>query len=98
VRTGVDPVAESFTEHVTARVAAESLQRELAAALARLATADRDVLLLVAWADLTYEEVGRALNIPVGTVRSRLHRARRKVRAAMGGTNPADVNEETGNG
>ncbi|SCF41267.1 Sigma-70, region 4 [Micromonospora matsumotoense] len=35
---------------------------------------------MVAWADLTYEEVGRALAIPLGTVRSRLHRARQKIR------------------
>jgi DNA-directed RNA polymerase specialized sigma24 family protein len=38
------------------------------------------VLLLYAWADLDYEAIGRALGIPVGTVRSRLHRARAAVR------------------
>lgn len=42
------------------------------------------MLLLVAWADLTYTEVAEALGIPVGTVRSRLNRARRKVRSALG--------------
>ncbi|HST57702.1 MAG TPA: sigma-70 family RNA polymerase sigma factor, partial [Longimicrobium sp.] len=49
----------------------------LARALARLTPADRDVLLLVAWADLTYQEVADALGVPVGTVRSRLHRGRK---------------------
>ena len=45
---------------------------------------DRDVLLLIAWEGLAYEEVATALGIPVGTVRSRLNRARRKVRAELG--------------
>jgi RNA polymerase sigma-70 factor (ECF subfamily) len=49
-------------------------------AIARLARADRDVLLLVAWGELSYEEVAAALGVPVGTVRSRLHRARAAVR------------------
>jgi RNA polymerase sigma-70 factor (ECF subfamily) len=39
--------------------------------------------LLVAWAELTYEETARALDVPVGTVRSRPHRARAEVRAAL---------------
>jgi DNA-directed RNA polymerase specialized sigma24 family protein len=37
-------------------------------------------LLLYAWEDLTYEEIGEALAVPVGTVRSRLNRVRRKLR------------------
>ena len=53
------------------------------------------MLLLVAWADLTYEGVADALGVPVGTVRSRLHRARRKVREALGGTNPIEISEES---
>jgi RNA polymerase sigma-70 factor (ECF subfamily) len=51
------------------------------------------VLLLVAWADPTYQEVAAALDIPVGTVRSRLNRARRVVRAALGGVDPTLVAE-----
>ena len=53
-------------------------------ALARLPEAERSVLLLVAWADLTYEEVSVALDIPMGTVRSRLHRARMRLRELLG--------------
>lgn len=87
-RTGVDRVAESHTERVDARVAAASLNKEIAVALAALSAGDRDVLLLIAWADLSYEEVAEALGIPIGTVRSRLHRARRKVREALGGVDP----------
>ncbi len=41
---------------------------------------ERDVVLLYAWEELSYEEIARALDVPVGTVRSRLHRARRRLR------------------
>jgi RNA polymerase sigma-70 factor (ECF subfamily) len=54
--------------------------RRAVAAIAKLSPGDRDVLLLVAWADLAYEEVAAALDVPVGTVRSRLNRARTAIR------------------
>jgi RNA polymerase sigma factor (sigma-70 family) len=73
----------SHADRVVAQVAAQQLRAPLAAALAGLSAADRDVLLLIAWEQLTYDEVSAALAIPVGTVRSRLNRARRKVRAAL---------------
>lgn len=93
-RTGTDPVTDSI-EGVDARVSAAACSRELAGALAGLPAGDRDVLLLVAWADLSYQQVAEALSIPLGTVRSRLNRARRKVREALGGSDPTDVQEET---
>ena len=62
------------------RLDAAEQARRAVVAIARLKPADRDVLLLVAWADLSYEEVAGALGIPVGTVRSRLNRARTAVR------------------
>jgi RNA polymerase sigma factor (sigma-70 family) len=49
-------------------------------ALAGLRRQERDVLTLVAWGELDYEGVALALGIPVGTVRSRLSRARRRLR------------------
>jgi RNA polymerase sigma-70 factor (ECF subfamily) len=71
-------------------VAAGAASRTLARALASLSAADRNTLLLVAWAGLTYAEVAEALDVPVGTVRSRLNRARTRVRsfleAELGGT------------
>ena len=85
-----DGVADRVADDVTAREA----NGPLAAALARLSSAERGVLLLIAWADLDYGETAQALGIPVGTVRSRLNRARRKVREALSGTNPAAANEE----
>ncbi|MEV4889556.1 sigma factor-like helix-turn-helix DNA-binding protein, partial [Nonomuraea sp. NPDC055795] len=51
------------------------------------------LLLLVAWADLTYEDAALALGVPVGTVRSRLHRLRVKVRRTLGGADPFAAEE-----
>ncbi|MET8339872.1 RNA polymerase sigma factor [Streptosporangium canum] len=96
VRSGIDEIAEPYTERVDDRVTAQ--QAGLAAALAKLSPDDREVLLLVAWADMSYEDVARALDIPVGTVRSRLHRARAKTRQALGGFNPAVTREESFDG
>jgi RNA polymerase sigma factor (sigma-70 family) len=89
-RTGVDPVVELDTDRVANDVTAAAASRQLAAALARLTDGDRHVLLLFAWADLRYDEIATALSIPIGTVRSRLHRARAGVREALGDTNPLD--------
>lgn len=88
LRTAPEDVVESPADRVAAGVTAQASRPALAHALAGIAARDRDVLLLVAWSDLSYEEVARALDIPVGTVRSRLNRARRKLRAALGDTNP----------
>lgn len=75
-------------ERVDEWVSAQGLRGRLAGAIAGLSGGDRDVLLLVALAELSHQEVAAALDIPYGTVGSRLNRARRKVRAALGGTNP----------
>jgi RNA polymerase sigma factor (sigma-70 family) len=82
-RTGVDAVASSWSDRADDRVSAQAMNRDLASALAALSAGDRDVLLPVAWAELSYAEVALALQLPVGTVRSRLNRARRKVRDAL---------------
>jgi RNA polymerase sigma factor (sigma-70 family) len=63
-----------------ARLEAQMLGPQLSAALGSLPAADRDALLLRAWAELDYDEIAHALDIPIGTVRSRIHRARRRVR------------------
>lgn len=87
-RAPVDADVESPADRVAAGVTAQASRPELASALAALPAKDRDVLLLIAWGDLTYGEVAQALGIPIGTVRSRLNRGRRKVREALGDTNP----------
>lgn len=55
----------------------------LAGALATLDPAQRDVLLLHAWEELSYEEIAQALDVPLGTVRSRLARARAHLRSRL---------------
>jgi RNA polymerase sigma factor (sigma-70 family) len=52
----------------------------VAEALSVLSREERDVLLLFAWVDLSYEQIAEALALPVGTVRSRLNRARARMR------------------
>ena len=94
-RTGADPVMEPFTDRVDERVSASTASRQLAAALARLPEESRDTLLLVVWGDLSYAEVATALGVPVGTVRSRMSRARSKLRRTLGGANPAASDEES---
>jgi RNA polymerase sigma factor (sigma-70 family) len=93
-RTGADPVMEPFTDRVDDRVSASNASRQLAAALARLSAEHRDTLLLVAWGDLSYDEVATALGVPVGTVRSRLSRARSKLRRTLGDADPSALTEE----
>jgi RNA polymerase sigma factor (sigma-70 family) len=67
--------------------------------LRRLPRVDRDTLLLVVWGELSYEEAATALGVPVGTVRSRIARARRRLMTSLGPaggrragvTSPADL-------
>lgn len=94
-RTPKDGITEGHEERAADRVSAGSAGGALAGALAGLSPGDRDVLLLIALADLTYEEVAHALGLKYGTVASRLNRARRKLRAALGGVNPAMTTEES---
>lgn len=63
--------------------ATPSEEPRLAAALAELPLEERDPLLLFVWGDLSYEQIAEALALPVGTVRSRLHRARGRLRYAL---------------
>jgi RNA polymerase sigma-70 factor (ECF subfamily) len=93
-RTGVDPATEPVADQVTDKVAAQAAGRELAAALAALPQAQRDVLLLVA-GGLSYQEAGLALGVPAGTVSSRLSRARQTVREALGGLDPTRPGRES---
>ncbi|MFI7439829.1 RNA polymerase sigma factor [Nonomuraea indica] len=97
-RYGVDTDAPGPEDRVAVRVSAQSLRPSLAAALADLPQRDRDVVLLVALAGLSHDEVATALGIPYGTVGSRLNRARRRLRASLGGANPMRVLEEADHG
>ena len=59
------------------------LAPELVAALRGLPVAERDTLLLVVWGELTQDEAAVALGVPVGTVSSRITRARKRLAAAL---------------
>lgn len=70
-------------DDIDARLDAEGARPALARALAALRPEDRDALVLFAWTPLGYDEIAQALEIPVGTVGSRLNRARRILRAEL---------------
>jgi RNA polymerase sigma factor (sigma-70 family) len=88
-RTGASLVAPSEEDLIADRVSALAARPALAAALAGLDRRDRDVLLLVALAGLSYDEVAESLGIPYGTVCSRLSRARRLLRDCLKASGPA---------
>lgn len=60
-----------------------ALDPALVRALRALDRRDRETILLVVWGELTYEQAAEALAVPVGTVRSRISRARRQLSAAV---------------
>lgn len=69
---------------VDGRLDAAGSAPALRVALAGLPAEEREVLLLVAWEQLTPSEVAVALGIPAGTARSRLHRARKRITSGWG--------------
>jgi RNA polymerase sigma factor (sigma-70 family) len=88
-RTGADPVTEPFTERVDAAVSADSAKARLAGALARLPSSQRDALLLLVWAELSYDQIAAATGVPLGTVQSRISRARQRLRKQLADLDPA---------
>jgi RNA polymerase sigma-70 factor (ECF subfamily) len=46
---------------------------------------------MITWAELTYDQAAEALGVPEGTVRSRMSRARARLRAALGGVDPTSI-------
>jgi RNA polymerase sigma factor (sigma-70 family) len=76
-------VADHVDDRTASVVDAKSLMVDLSEALAELRPEERDVLLMVAWADLSAAEVAEVTETPVATVRTRLFRARAKLRARI---------------
>jgi len=82
----MDPLEDEMPELAQRATQGDALMvRDLERAVAALPIAQRQVLLLVALEDLSYEETARVLEIPIGTVMSRLARAREKLRLLMQG-------------
>ena len=84
----LDLVTEDFSDRAAERVSALALRPQLAAVLDGMRWRDRELLLLVAWAGLSYEESAAALGITVSAVKSRLNRIRVRTRASLADTKP----------
>ena len=78
---------DDLADRVSGALDATDLWHRVADAVTALPKPERDALLLHVWERLAYEDIAAAQGVPVGTVRSRLHRARRRLRelAAPGG-------------
>lgn len=85
----------SAFDDADARLDAQRLGPTVMSAIGRLSSGDRDALLLFAWADLSYEQIADALTIPIGTVRSRLNRARSSLKGALEEHVPVSTKEVT---
>jgi RNA polymerase sigma factor (sigma-70 family) len=73
-----------FSDEVLGLMADEAQMAEVRAIVGQLGEHERDVLALCVWAGLDYDEAALALDLPVGTIRSRLSRARTHVRELVG--------------
>jgi RNA polymerase sigma-70 factor (ECF subfamily) len=79
-----------FSDDVVGRLADERQMADVLAVIERLPGQEQEVLALCAWSGLSYEDCALALGVPVGTVRSRLSRARTHLRELLenGGHEP----------
>ncbi|TDD73884.1 RNA polymerase sigma factor [Actinomadura darangshiensis] len=82
-RTGTDPAEDGVADRASDRASAAALGPGLAKALASLNAQERHAVLLLAWAELSYAEIAATLDLPLGTVKSKIHRARNKLRKAL---------------
>ncbi|KQY57792.1 hypothetical protein ASD66_07010 [Nocardioides sp. Root151] len=82
-RLPVDADSPDHAEAVIGRLDDERRMAALLTAHEGLPRRDQEIFSLVVWSELTYEQAAAALGIPVGTVRSRLSRARRRLHAAV---------------
>lgn len=81
--SGVDPADPSESLQPGAELERADENRKLMAALAKLSVDHRTVLVLKDLEDQKYEEIAEIMNVPIGTVRSRLHRARAELRELL---------------
>jgi RNA polymerase sigma factor (sigma-70 family) len=93
-----EPAGEDMGGRAAERVTAEALRPRLAAVLSGLSRDDRELLLLIAWAGLSYAESAEAMGLTVSAVKSRLNRIRTRTRKALGGADPMSADEETSDG
>jgi len=85
------PVAEpDLADDTSSRLDSEAQMRRVLIALDRLSESDREVLALSVWSGLSQPDVARALGVPVGTVKSRLARARQRLHVLADGRPASD--------
>lgn len=85
-----EPADPSSLEPPTPAVELAEESAKLTAALARLSPDHRAVLVLKDIDGLMYEQIAEVVGVPVGTVRSRIHRARLELRALLGANDARD--------
>jgi RNA polymerase sigma-70 factor (ECF subfamily) len=87
------PEEPDFAEESPTRLDDQAAMRELLLLFTRLPRREQDVIALCEWSGLSYEDAAVALDVPIGTVRSRLARGRRRLRElATAGGPEVDVN------
>jgi RNA polymerase sigma-70 factor (ECF subfamily) len=86
---------DSLADAVAAALDAHAMWAHVNEAIASLPDGERDALVLYAWEDLSYEDIALALDIPIGTVRSRINRARKRIRelVAVAGKQVVEPND-----
>lgn len=91
-----EEVVPDFAEEITARIDDRERLALVRTALEALRKPEREVLALCVWSGLDYAEAAEALGVPVGTVRSRLSRARKKLNKLVtaGRLRPPEENRE----
>lgn len=77
-----DTITPDPADDVVGRVDDQRRMASVLAAMRRLSRVEREVISLCVWSELSYAEAAVAMQVPVGTVRSRLARARQRLRAA----------------
>jgi RNA polymerase sigma factor (sigma-70 family) len=82
-------------DDIAGRIDDEHQMRRVLTAVNRLPLADQEVLSLCVWAGLSYDDAAIALDLPVGTVRSRLSRARARLKK-LSASSPGDEREPSG--
>jgi RNA polymerase sigma-70 factor (ECF subfamily) len=86
-KSGMDPLGgagqHTFADRANERLDAKAAVQALAGALAAMPHDQRDLLLLHVWAGLDYPELAATLGLAPGTVRSRLHRVKARLRGAL---------------
>jgi RNA polymerase sigma factor (sigma-70 family) len=89
-----DGPAEDHGDRVAERVTAARLGPRLASVVAALPQRDRELLLLIAWGELSHAEAAAALGTTAAAVKARLHRIRVRIRKQLGGRNPMSEEDD----